>query len=325
MSEKAVRFCKKILAEVSRSFALSIPMLDDVMRVPVTIVYLQDRLLDNFEDEISDKDITLERRKELMDQVVELFRPDNCQTKKTAAEIALFAKFMPEKSLKEMTANALLLREAYDSLDDFVKEVSYKWLSEMNRGMKKYLSKEVTTFLDLDEYCYYVAGTVGGFLTDLVIYYSSINERECDMLLANYNTSGQFLQKINLIRDIREDVEMKEKHYWPLESLNITINELLEESNQEEGMSALEKMLSDVKTHIPGLINYYNSIPLEMSGYRRFYSLNNALGLATIEEMEGNAAVLYGKKPVKVDKLSFLNIMKNPEKNFLERIKNYDG
>lgn len=321
LSEKAVKFCKKTLPEVSRSFALSIPMLDDILRNPVTIIYLQDRLLDNFEDEISDEDISIDRRMELMDQVVELFRPDNYKIKETAAEIAEFAKFMPEKSLKEMTANALLIRQAYDSLDDFVKEVSFKWLEEMNRGMKKYLTKEVNTFIDLDEYCYYVAGTVGGFLTDLIMYYSSISERECDVLLVNYNTSGQFLQKVNLIRDIREDVEKKEKHYWPLESLNITINKLLDKENKEEGMAALDSMISDVKTHVPGLVNYYNSIPEEMSGYKRFYSLNNALGLATIKKMDENADVLYGKKPVKVDKLTFLNIMKNPEKAFLEKVR----
>ncbi|NLM97984.1 MAG: squalene/phytoene synthase family protein [Halanaerobiaceae bacterium] len=325
MSEKAVSFCKKILPGVSRSFALSIPMLDEIMRVPVTIIYLQDRLLDSFEDEISDKDISMERRKEMMDQVVELFRPDNYHAEKTAAEITSFAEFMPVDPLKEMVANAVLLREAYDSLEDFVKEVSYKWLSEMNLGMKKYLSKEINTFLDLDEYCYYVAGTVGGFLTDLLVYYSYVSERDYDILLANYNTSGQFLQKVNLIRDIREDIKTKKKHYWPLKSLNITIDGLLEESNEEKGMLALEKMISDVKTHIPGLLHYYNSIPLEMPGYRNFYSLNNVLGLATIEEMEGNPAVLYGNEPVKVGKLTFLNIMKNPEKSFLEKIEKYNG
>jgi farnesyl-diphosphate farnesyltransferase len=39
----------------------------------------------------------------------------------------------------------------------------------MNKGMQKYLDKKVETFAELDEYCYYVAGTVGGFLTDLKI------------------------------------------------------------------------------------------------------------------------------------------------------------
>ncbi|MFY9497411.1 MAG: squalene/phytoene synthase family protein, partial [Halanaerobiales bacterium] len=182
-----------------------------------------------------------------------------------------------------------------------------------------YLSREVKTFIDLDEYCYYVAGTVGGFLTDLIIYYSSITEEKSKTLLANFNASGQFLQKINLIRDIREDVKDRVKHFWPLLSLQISLEELMDESKKERGLEALARMLADVKTHIPNLIHYYLAIPEELPGYRKFYSLNNALGLATIEEMDNNPAVLYGPERVKVDKLSFLKIMKNPEKAFLER------
>lgn len=50
--ETALKFCKSILPKVSRSFALTIPMLDRDLYRPVLITYLQDRLLDNFEDEI---------------------------------------------------------------------------------------------------------------------------------------------------------------------------------------------------------------------------------------------------------------------------------
>ena len=319
MEGEAYQYCKKILTEVSRSFALSIPMLDDVLQKPVTIVYLQDRLLDNFEDEIPEDKISLEERFALMDKVVELFRPDNDNIEELAAEIAGYAGLMPDESLRELTGNALIIRKAYAELDDLVKELSFKWLREMNLGMKKYLTREVRTFIDLDEYCYYVAGTVGGFLTDLLIYYSDITEDKSETLLANFNASGQFLQKINLIRDIREDVKERVKHYWPLVSLRINPEELMDEGKKEAGMAALARMLDDVKTHIPNLIYYYLAIPEELPGYRKFYSLNNALGLATIEEMDNNPAVLYGPERVKVDKLSFLKIMKNPEKAFLER------
>ena len=319
MEGEAYQYCKKILTEVSRSFALSIPMLDDVLQKPVTIVYLQDCLLDNFEDELPEDKISLEERFALMDKVVELFRPDNDNIEELAAEIAGYAGLMPDESLRELTGNALIIRKAYAELDDLVKELSFKWLREMNLGMKKYLTREVRTFIDLDEYCYYVAGTVGGFLTDLLIYYSDITEDKSETLLANFNASGQFLQKINLIRDIREDVKERVKHYWPLVSLRINPEELMDEGKKEAGMAALARMLDDVKTHIPNLIYYYLAIPEELPGYRKFYSLNNALGLATIEEMDNNPAVLYGPERVKVDKLSFLKIMKNPEKAFLER------
>ena len=324
MAEEAYKYCKKILKEVSRSFALSIPMLDDSLQKPVTIVYLQDRLLDNFEDEIPEDKISLEERFSLMDKVVELFRPDNDNFDDLAVEIAGYAGLMPEKSLQEMTGNALMIRKAYGELDDLVKELSFKWLKEMNLGMKKYLSREVKTFIDLDEYCYYVAGTVGGFLTDLLIYYSTIiTEEKSESLLANFNASGQFLQKINLIRDIREDVKQRVKHYWPLVSLRISLQELIDEENKEAGLAALDRMIDDVKTHVPNLINYFLAIPEDKPGYRKFYSLNNALGLATIEEMDNNPAVLYGPERVKVDKSSFLKIMKDPEKAFLDRAWRY--
>lgn len=319
VAEKAFQYCKKLLTGVSRSFALSIPMLDDPLQIPVTIVYLQDRLLDNFEDELPEDKFSLEDRYLLMDKVVDLFRPENNNVEELAGEIAQYAGLMPDPSSEELTRNALTVRKAYEELDDLVKAVSFKWLEEMNRGMKKYLTREVKTFLDLDEYCYYVAGTVGGFLTDLIIYYSSITEEKSETLLANFNASGQFLQKINLIRDIREDVKDRVKHFWPLLSLQISLEELMDESKKERGLEALARMLADVKTHIPNLIHYYLAIPEELPGYRKFYSLNNALGLATIEEMDNNPAVLYGPERVKVDKLSFLKIMKNPEKAFLER------
>lgn len=323
MAEEAIRFCKSILTKVSRSFALTIPMLDEDLYNPVLIIYLQDRLLDNFEDEILDKDINLEERKEMMDKVVSLFDPTAVNIEKTAGEIADYADFMPHKSLQKLTKNALTLRNAYDGLEDIIKEISFKWLKEMNLGMKKYLTHDVKTFIDLDEYCYYVAGTVGGFLTDLLIYYSSISLDQSEILLANYNASGLFLQKVNLVRDIKKDVENREKNYWPLTGLKISIDKLMNESNKKEGMNVLAKMIDDVRSHIPNLVNYYHTIPNDMKGYRKFYSVNNALGLATIEMMEDNEDVLYGKKAVKVSKLTFLDIMKNPEKGFLKRADEY--
>jgi len=298
-------------------------MLDDVLKIPVLIIYLQDRLLDNFEDEILDPDINIEERKKMMDKVVDLFTPTIDNIEDIAGEIASYADLMPKKPLRELTSNALILRQAYDSLDDVVKDISYKWLEEMNRGMKKYLDNNVKTFIDLDEYCYYVAGTVGGFLTDVVVFYSSIPVEQSEIMLANYNSSGLFLQKVNLIRDIKKDIENREKHYWPLISLKTSIKRLMSIENKVEGINTLDKMIGDVKSHIPNLVNYYHAIPRELTGYRKFYSINNALGLATIEKMEGNLDVLYGGKPVKVSKLSFLNIMKNPEKSFLEKADEY--
>ncbi|QTL97045.1 squalene/phytoene synthase family protein [Iocasia frigidifontis] len=316
MLQSAIDFCKAILSEVSRSFALTIPMLDKDIYKPVLITYLQDRLLDNFEDEIREDDITLAERKEMMDEVVKLFKPDNMKIEDSVSRISDYAYLMPEEGLKKLTTNAGKLRKAYDSLADGIKEISYKWLQEMNLGMQKYLTAEVRNFTELDEYCYYVAGTVGGFLTETILFKRELEEKKRNLLLAKYKSAGLFLQKINLIRDIKKDVENREKNFWPLKELRVSVDDLLNPTKETKAMQALRLMINDVKDHIPDLIDYYEALPDSLAGYKKFFAMNNALGLATLEVLDNNRKVLYGKKPVKVSKLRFFSIIKSPEKAF---------
>ncbi|MFW5985065.1 MAG: squalene/phytoene synthase family protein [Halanaerobiaceae bacterium] len=319
--DQALKFCQNILKKVSRSFALTIPRLDDNLYHPVMVTYLQDRLLDNFEDEI--QDISLKKRKYLMDRVVEIFEPENSSPTEAIAEIEEQASLFKDQALARLTQNAHLLREAYNSLENEVQQISYKWLVKMNDGMQKYLSKNVETFSDLDEYCYYVAGTVGGFLTETIIYKEDINEKKEQILRDKFKNSGRFLQKVNIIRDIQKDVTRREKNYWPLKSLGLTLPELMDSQNQKQSVECLDRMIADVCNHVPDLLDYYRALPDSLPGYKRFYALNNALGLATLEKMQGNPDVFFKKRKVKVNKLRFLQILKAPEKIFLQKSEKY--
>ena len=321
MSEKAIEFCEDILKRVSRSFALTIPMLDDKIYKEVMITYLQDRLLDNFEDEV--KDISFKERTYLMDKVEEIFDPVN-ENKEAVKIVEEKAELFENEDLKELTANASLLKEAYDLLDEEVKEISYKWLKEMNKGMQKYLEKKVNKFEELDEYCYYVAGTVGGFLTDLIIEKSNITEGKAQILKDNFVDAGLFLQKVNLIRDIRKDIKSRDKNYWPLKELEISEDMILAKEHGEKMNQALKMMLADVEKHVQGLVDYMENIPEEFSGYQKFFAVNNALGLATLQKVENNQDKLfYDDEKVKVGKFQFLKTISFPKRTFHKRAKKF--
>ena len=323
MADRPIKFCKNILKKVSRSFALTIPMLDDKLYEPVMIIYLQDRLLDNFEDEV--EGIALSRRTHLMDKVVEIFDPDNPDPSKAVKFIEDNADLIEDKALRRLTENASILREAYDNLEPSIKDSSFKWLEEMNEGMKEFLTTEVDNFNDLDRYCYYVAGTVGGFLTDLIIDKSYLAGTEKEKLKDNFEDAGLFLQKVNLIRDIKKDIEQRNKNFWPMKSLGISEDMILDIQYKEEVMTALSEMLEDVKQHIEGLVLYMEGIPDFYSGYKKFFCVNNALGLATLEKMEGNQDLFYGRKKVKVPKIEFLKIINSPRKMFYEKADHFSG
>ncbi len=314
MSEEARSFCREILEDVSRSFALTIPMLDDELRDPVTIIYLQDRLLDNFEDELPDVETGL--RQELMDEVVEIFRPEHSSLPAASVErVQSWAGQFGDSSLARLAANADRLWQAYNSLSSSVRELSFPWLEEMNQGMKKYLEEPVDTFSDLDEYCYYVAGTVGGFLSQLVIYTADPEEKEREILENNYAGSGKFLQKVNITRDIRADIMGRDRIFWPLEELEIEeAEELLEPSRRSQALSALEAMVDSALSHVPSLFKYLEAIPESLPGYRKFYCVNNAMGLATLQKLSGNYEVFCGDEPVRIPRWKTFMISKFPER-----------
>lgn len=315
MKSESMKFAQEILKKVSRSFALTIPMLDKEIKDEVLLSYLQDRILDNFEDEIQPENYNLQ--KNMMDRVSRIFSANAYDRSQDFAIIKKNSSLINNDSLQKLTENIDLIYNSFNEFDPEIQKISHKWLEEMSQGMQKYLNRKVTTFSELDEYCYYVAGTVGGFLTEVIIYKFKIAQTNQAILLDNFNQAGLFLQKVNLIRDIRDDLESRSKHFWPLQELGVTESELINPANRKKALTALSKMLGDVKKHIPALRKYYLALPAELKGYKKFFAVNNALGLATLNKLEGNEKVFYGKKPVKTSKLKFLNIIRAPEKKFL--------
>ncbi|MCF8008384.1 MAG: squalene/phytoene synthase family protein, partial [Halanaerobiales bacterium] len=200
--------CRNILPKVSRSFALTKPLIDSEIRKEVMVTYLIDRLLDSFEDE---GEIEISTRKKYMDKVVSVFDPSTEVEKSLIEDIKKMAVYF-DNSIRHLVKNIDKLASCFNTFDNNIKEISYRWLDEMKVGMKKYLDREVKTFNQLNEYCYYVAGTVGGFLTDLIIEKIKVSKKDKKILEKNFVESGLFLQKVNIIRDIKIDIINDKKH-----------------------------------------------------------------------------------------------------------------
>jgi farnesyl-diphosphate farnesyltransferase len=91
----------------------------------------------------------------------------------------------------------------------------------MGNGMADYATGEhrentsVATIKDFDLYCHYVAGLVGHGLSDLFAA-SGLETDELSKERELSNTMGLFLQKTNIIRDYREDLD-DGRQFWPRE------------------------------------------------------------------------------------------------------------
>jgi farnesyl-diphosphate farnesyltransferase len=120
----------------------------------------------------------------------------------------------------------------FNAVDKKYRDVIVDITKRMGNGMADYANNAahnlygVDTLQDFDMYCYYVAGLVGEGLTRLFISSGKENPKLTEvhdlyppfffLVGADFSaySMGLFLQKTNIIRDYREDLDDKRK-FWP--------------------------------------------------------------------------------------------------------------
>jgi farnesyl-diphosphate farnesyltransferase len=151
------------------------------------------------------------------------------------------------------------------------------------------------TVADYDLYCHYVAGLVGEGLSGIF----SVSGKEAPWIgsqLELSNSMGLLLQKTNIIRDYREDVEQR-RFFWPKEiwgSKQYGFNEMREmyEAIEADGgsgtsekarkaMYAQSGMILDALRHTTDALDYLRV--LKNQSVFNFCAIPATMAIATLE------------------------------------------
>ena len=311
-------YCKWALQSVSRSFALTIPLVEEALLAPIMVGYLEARILDTFEDDIGKRHVSLEERVHAMNAIMEILeRPDSQMAKRKAKELAREAEdWVQDEHYRGLVKNFDKVLTVHRSLDERTKASMVRWMHEMNAGMQKYLQQPVYSFEDLNEYCYFVAGTPSGFLTELIrTRAKKLTPKASQVLQDNERDFGLFLQKVNIIRDFREDILQNEKIFWPgylFDKHQLEPQELLDPTHEKQAMEMLNAMVNNAVAHVTSVHDYLTAVPDEYAGFRQGAAINFAMGVATLGEVRGNRDVFYGDRPVKITHETRDLILENP-------------
>lgn len=197
-----------LLPEVSRTFALSIVVLRGNLALDVATAYLLCRLLDTIEDDSSLSEST--RRTlllDLADEIEQFQKTDILCTR--LSELAERMKITPSE--RELLSESSQLFTRIQTLDAQRSTIIRCWAAEMARGMAEFVSdlpgQHIQTMTDLERYCHFVAGTVGGMLTDLFIL-AGISKRRQRRLRRYMESFGRGLQLVNIIKDCGKDWQL---------------------------------------------------------------------------------------------------------------------
>lgn len=193
-------------------------------------------------------------------------------------------------------------------LDGSYQQVIAASCKKMGRGMAAFASlstpskpvAEIQSIEDYDLYCHYVAGLVGEGLSGLF----SASGKERDFIkdqLTLSNHMGCLLQKTNILRDFREDVD-EGRGFWPRAIWGNygfdSMGDMRDETREKEALWALSEMTLDALRHATPALDYLSL--LRNQSVFNFVAIPAVMAIATLEKCFANPDVL--KRNVKIRK-----------------------
>lgn len=307
------------LEDVSRTFALSLQFLETPVRTYISNAYLLCRIPDTIED--TDR-LDPKQKSNLLqtfDDVLNGALPvDQFQRN---IELTMDSE---EEEISNYNADWKLVMESdkaidlFHSFDEDIQESMRPWISELTNGMSQFVNRyskqngvRIQTMEELEEYCYYVAGTVGHLITDTLAthYDEEVNEKLHD----NAEKYGLYLQFVNICKDVYDDYVTENNVYLPeniLEKYNVSQSNITDNENAEGvGRTVLEltdKCYDDFGGPAKDCLNWIKEIGT--NGAFVSLALPYLLAVATIRDLRDNYDLAMEPEEVKISRDEVMEI-----------------
>lgn len=268
-------YLTKAMQRVSRSFALVAPWLEQPLQAYVASSYLICRTLDNIED----CGQPLAWQKIRFAEFAQLLADPTLAPELLAQwEGEQWPDLTDGETTLMTLAGGLPLWQIYIAFPDHIRSLIERWILLMARGMEEALDpaqtrltvqrgkvRLLTTLDAYNDYCYSVAGTVGGLGTELVIDHYRLSEAVAERLLDGSEACGRALQKTNIIKDFVEDLG-RNVCYLPDEWLREIDHTPLALVGAPASWS--HGVLGDVLAELRAAADYVLAVPTQATSYR---------------------------------------------------------
>lgn len=284
--------CFHFLDLTSRSFSAVIKELHPELLLPVCVFYLVLRGLDTIED---DPSIKLATKEPLLRNFKDILTQDGWN----------FTENRPEEKDRELLVHFQNVITEFKNMKPAYQAIIKDVTDKMGNGMADYCRKaeesdaSVKTIKEYDLYCYYVAGLVGEGLTRLFVEAEFGNPALLKRAQL-HKSMGLFLQKTNIIRDIREDFD-DDRRFWPKEIWSkhvVNFEDLFKPENKDAALNCNSEMVLNALEHAEECLFYLAGLR-EQSVFN-FCAIPQAMAIATLELCFRNHAIF--ERNIKITK-----------------------
>jgi farnesyl-diphosphate farnesyltransferase len=302
-SDSDLVYQRSILPGVSRTFALTIPVLPPRLAEVVTNAYLLCRLADTIEDDVG---LTDAQKTDFHARFVRIVEGDE-PAEPFAAELAPLLSARTLDDERDLVLNTSKVVRVTHAFSDAERQALTRCVKIMCRGMPEFQRNKSLSGLpalrQLDEYCYYVAGVVGEMLTDLFCLHCPELESERERMMRLAVSFGQGLQMTNILKDVWDDRQARtcwlpravfERHGFNLDRLE-------SEHGSPAFAAGMSELVGVAHSHLRDALEYSCMIPKRESGIRKFCLWAVGLAVLTLRKIHHNPGFSSGTE-VKVSR-----------------------
>jgi farnesyl-diphosphate farnesyltransferase len=291
----------------------------------VTVAYLLCRVADTIEDSGT---LTIEQKQKLLGDYAHLMERRN-HFHELNSFMTQVSSLPHEGSENELVHNLPIILKVYDTFPKKVRAGISTWVIEMTSGMRKYVQSKKTfsqnflrTLKELDEYIYYVAGTVGNLVTALFSSYSRNITHSIARQLKKYAESfGKGLQLVNVIRDMPSDWKCN-RSYIPNELLkkyDLTRQSIFDMHNVQRSRKMIDELIHISLFYLDGALKYIVAIPKAELSIRLSCLLPLFWALQTLRAIKKNMHRFFEREKIKISRniirgelyLAYFNVFSN--------------
>ncbi|WP_336022350.1 phytoene/squalene synthase family protein [Halobellus salinisoli] len=288
-----LEWCHKSVQGVSRTFALTVDVLDEPMSSYICLGYLVCRIADTVEDA---SHIPPEEQADLLRTYDTVLAPDD---ETDAAEfVSSVEPYLPDE--EAMTEDWAVVRDSprvlrtFGSLPEDVQQAIVPPARELVQGMAEFVERyeddgglRIQTRGELEEYCYYAAGTVGNLITNLVTRHDVAADRRRRL----YDTAEEFgllLQLVNISKDVYDDYTAEDNVYLPAEWLRdagVPQDAVIDEEHEDEAASVVRRTAEFAGSFLDDAQTYLETVPLRDGNTLEAWAIPFLLAVGTLREL----------------------------------------
>ncbi|RQG89928.1 squalene/phytoene synthase family protein [Natrarchaeobius halalkaliphilus] len=300
-----LEWCYDAVHGVSRTFSITIDRLEEPMARHICLGYLLCRIADTIEDagHIPPKTQTdlLNEYDRLLDheddRAVETFMTD-------------VEPWIPEEANEdwEVVAQTPRVLRTFESLEDEPREIMREPVRELVDGMAMFTARyadegglRLQTLEELEEYCWYAAGTVGTLITGLVA--RGASQERADEMRSNARSFALLLQLVNIAKDVDADYREENNVYLPaewLEEEDVALDAVTDEENHGGVTNVIRRVTGRAETYLDDAQRYLEVVPEQHGNRLSAWAIPYLLAVGTMRELRERPEDVVREGDVKI-------------------------